>query len=857
MENKSLFNRVYKEIENDDNLALKVLLEWMKLRCVLEQPPVRVNGEFFDDNGKKKMNEFLERVLFTEAVNGAEHAQIEAESQSNRISEFVKNDGGRKKQLRERFVDFIAEFSDENEGWGEKENAKEFIRKLSNYRESGVVDSNLSEKLMGFAKKINNDPLRYIYELIQNADDCEYPDGVLKSVKIDIRDSEMEICYPEKGMRPSDIIAISTIGESNKKKKKKTRIIGEKGIGFKTIFSACTSADIYSGNFRFNLKEDDLTPEWIDQADKQQFQGTRMVLHLKGNWDAQTETVMSASGEEIYQKIIEKYGVRKNGENPKVDIEGVLQNCPIFFTNKIDQLKISCAHHNLTITRSSDVNEGSVTISYRIEPDGYTTEFKCLKIEKQVPFTYEEYRSRYKDIYPDEDAFDKEIRDNKALVTYPVIIVAPDRSAIERWRSDHPDNPLRGNVFTYLPTFTNVNAPISIQIPYELNEDRSCMWIEGLEGNKHDDFSDMDGKTTKWNARLFREVFKSEENNPSLLQMFYGHIKERSDCNVLDYLPFYKENNHQFFRSQSAAYDDATEKLNCYCRSWDGYNTIFEEFKRFKIFKSLLETGKWYSIEDSVVMLDAFMMDLLKKGAKDSSNSELIENILNCFQPPMSKRCLMDIPTCFQDIAKILGGRAAEGKPGAVTELADYLLDIDFNGVVEELKKEEKDRSCYLKNVNPRDIKLIFTLHGSRVSYSSKELWIALCAPQNVKEKEVNDKERLGFFRPDQKGNVKVKELLEEDLFCKYEGDVDDCWKIITDRLYKGQKIQCSLTLYRNIMEFFYMVDGSSLETCVEAPWVRYARKMIQQEDESTQKIWRNNYEDFRKEANAECRRTN
>ena len=111
-----------------------------------------------------------------------------------------------------------------------KGHEKIFVELLSDYRAMGTIDKKIKSKLLDFAKNINNDPLRYIYELIQNADDCEYEKGAKKSITIEISEDcgSMMVSYPEKGMTYSDIIAITTIDQSNKLKKKSNRRKGHR-----------------------------------------------------------------------------------------------------------------------------------------------------------------------------------------------------------------------------------------------------------------------------------------------------------------------------------------------------------------------------------------------------------------------------------------------------------------------------------------------------------------------------------------------------------------------------------------------------------------------------------------------------
>ena len=106
---------------------------------------------------------------------------------------------------------------------------------------------NLSEKLY-------SSPTHFISEIIQNADDCEYPlKTSIKTLKIVLRDDNVTFCINEKGFNSSAVRALCSFGKSNKIRGKHT---GCKGIGFKSVFSCTDIPIIYSSpwNFYFEKK---------------------------------------------------------------------------------------------------------------------------------------------------------------------------------------------------------------------------------------------------------------------------------------------------------------------------------------------------------------------------------------------------------------------------------------------------------------------------------------------------------------------------------------------------------------------------------------------------------------------------
>ncbi|KAJ4179707.1 hypothetical protein NW755_012264 [Fusarium falciforme] len=102
-------------------------------------------------------------------------------------------------------------------------------------------------------------PSHFLLELIQNADDTRILPGVSPSLGLTLF-SESENGYlrtdcNEAGFTFADINAISDIGESTKKGATNGQrgYIGEKGIGFKSVFKAADIIHIASGYYEFKL----------------------------------------------------------------------------------------------------------------------------------------------------------------------------------------------------------------------------------------------------------------------------------------------------------------------------------------------------------------------------------------------------------------------------------------------------------------------------------------------------------------------------------------------------------------------------------------------------------------------------
>ena len=100
---------------------------------------------------------------------------------------------------------------------------------------------------------------RFLYELIQNVDDCEYENNndCRLDIQFDYRDTgKIVLTYNEKGFKPKDVFAITGIAEKSKNISSDKVEIGEKGIGFKSVFGIAEKVYIESGAFSFELYSD-------------------------------------------------------------------------------------------------------------------------------------------------------------------------------------------------------------------------------------------------------------------------------------------------------------------------------------------------------------------------------------------------------------------------------------------------------------------------------------------------------------------------------------------------------------------------------------------------------------------------
>ncbi|KAH9328704.1 hypothetical protein KI387_000812, partial [Taxus chinensis] len=153
----------------------------------------------------------------------------------------------------------------------------------------GQEDNPLIEDLHQAVKRLSAElytkDVHFLMELIQNAEDNYYPPNVEPSLEFFITSRDITavgapatllVFYNEMGFTSSNIESLCSVGRSTKKGKKQGSYIGEKGIGFKSVFLVMRQPYIFSNGYqiRFNevppmdTKIGYIVPEWVDEKPK-------------------------------------------------------------------------------------------------------------------------------------------------------------------------------------------------------------------------------------------------------------------------------------------------------------------------------------------------------------------------------------------------------------------------------------------------------------------------------------------------------------------------------------------------------------------------------------------------------------
>ena len=114
----------------------------------------------------------------------------------------------------------------------------------------------------------------FVLELVQNADDNEYGPGVVPNLTFKLTPKRLVLINNETGFSEKNVKALCSIGDSSKKGNK-AGYIGEKGIGFKSVFTVSRAPEIHSNGYHFRFDRTDeanllgyVVPQWCEQPDR-------------------------------------------------------------------------------------------------------------------------------------------------------------------------------------------------------------------------------------------------------------------------------------------------------------------------------------------------------------------------------------------------------------------------------------------------------------------------------------------------------------------------------------------------------------------------------------------------------------
>ena len=135
--------------------------------------------------------------------------------------------------------------------------------------------------LQRLSKELYSKDSHFVLELIQNADDNSYHEslflsdgsGGVPALKFIIDPTSVSVLNNEVGFNEKNVRAICDVGRSTKGAHQ-SGYIGQKGIGFKSVFRVTDTPEIHSGGYhiRFDAHCDAvgyILPHWIEEGNRE------------------------------------------------------------------------------------------------------------------------------------------------------------------------------------------------------------------------------------------------------------------------------------------------------------------------------------------------------------------------------------------------------------------------------------------------------------------------------------------------------------------------------------------------------------------------------------------------------------
>lgn len=359
-------------------------------------------------------------------------------------------------------------------GYLTEEELKEILKWLYverfvvSHGEDGKEDKNLDRALQDFISDKYGSGVHFFEEVLQNIDDAigrSKGRNAEQSVEISWGEQQISFTYPDRGFSFYDLVAITSLGNSSKKGKLDEASIGEKGIGFKSVFNVAERVTIQSRFFEFDIVYDEnrkasvLQPSSITSG-KTGKCTTQMTLYFSDKFDI--------FGENGFKSQLRKWLFENRKEN-------YLQFSPFLFLKHIravDYYDADGAEY-ITIQRSPFSGESPFTL---VNING----FRYVCYTEAVEFNKALIVNRWG------DAVQEAVKDkgDDFSIVRPVEVAFP---VTEGELTEVKEK--KGLFFSYLPTEMEVDVPLYINVDVHLKSSRGRIgnsdFSEGSEWNKH------------------------------------------------------------------------------------------------------------------------------------------------------------------------------------------------------------------------------------------------------------------------------------------------------------------------------------------------------------------------------------
>jgi hypothetical protein len=446
---------------------------------------------------------------------------LDKESIKNNLLAFVNMEFGKGEDdlLFNAFIDIIMKQNKLQSHWmGTK---KSYIEALHTYREETYK---WREQLCpGYKDNLNNntgDPINTIIpELLQNINDCvPAEDGEERRLEIVVDENAgtMILTYDEKGFDYANVYSITAVGQSSKHDERE----GEKGLGFKKVFTLFEKVEIFSGGFSFEiLKEEPTIPYYInDEENRKRYsrpKKTTMLFHVN-----ESRTLEMKRIKELWRGIM----ADRDSEESRMLL--FLDNIAYYSysdgeissAKTIDQIRAYYYYKKVPIIETYEsILRGNSLVS--VEGDRVSTRISEAK---------EILRTRRKCKAMTNFEFERYCDGLSITLCIPKKVTEAHKN---------------GGIFSTLPTTNKMHAAIYMNIPLELSTGRNEMM-----------------KNSDFNQQIKKMIFSSLTAGHSLL----GFILEKMATELpdIDIYQYFKNTLSEFLNFIAIELENRNERVN-------------------------------------------------------------------------------------------------------------------------------------------------------------------------------------------------------------------------------------------------------------------------------------------------------
>ncbi|PWA51666.1 DNA binding,ATP binding protein [Artemisia annua] len=397
--------------------------------------------------------------------------------------------------------------------------------------------------------------VHFLMELIQNAEDNEYPEGVDPSLEFVITSKDITntgakatllVFNNEKGFSRENIESICSVGDSTKAGLRKRGYIGEKGIGFKSVFLITAQPYIFSNGYQIKFNEKPcqhcnvgyIVPEWVENdptlsaiqsvyGSANSLPATTLVLPLKPEKVIPVKDQLSSVDPEVllFLSKIKRLSVREDNEDPRL--------------NTVSAISIS-SEKDLVIVKDKDAELYTLHLTADVSGNDVDTECGYHMWKQRFPVKHE-----------------NKVDVRSEVEEWVITLAFPVGRRLNRGAS-------MPGIYSFLPTETVTNFPFVIQADFLLASSReNILW------------------DNKWNQGIldcvpvafmnaFTSLIKSNESAPlsTLSSMFWflpinesshlklNHVRDAIKAKVMNeaIVPCESYTEQKLFRKPSEVY---------------------------------------------------------------------------------------------------------------------------------------------------------------------------------------------------------------------------------------------------------------------------------------------------------------